>query len=173
MQTIITKYKKGSSRITAVCWNGKASAQYEHALSSEDNHAFVAEKLVAGLNKSGRVKWAVIKAAPMPDNGWCFIVDYVPDVPPMHMAITVKFLSATDTKPARMKAFSWLVKKGIMVDYSSAISDASDIQQCARFAADVMLEAINDIAAEHQCQYAIADYVQTFDGDRLFTLKGV
>lgn len=172
MQSIITKYRSGSRSISAKCWNGQTTLAYDLALNSEDNHKAAAEKLVSILNKGRNVSWGIVSSAPLLDNGqWIFIINYVPDVPPMHMSITVKFLPCTNTKPARMKVFSWLYEKGFEVAYSPNIADASDIYQCALYAANKMLEEVNGVAFEHNCEYRIKDYVHTFDGNRVFTLE--
>lgn len=72
-----------------------------------------------------------------------------------------------------MRAYSWLVPRGIKVNYSPRVADGSDIQANARYAAGIMLDRINEICREggDLLGWKIADYVQLYDGDRLFTLK--
>lgn len=177
MQSIITKYSNG--KVMAKSFTGWVKVNYDAALSSEQNHRAAADKMTAKMNVGKSVKWKIMCSAPSvpgvrgTDNGWCFIIDYVPDVPPMHMSITVKFIGATNTKAARMKVFSWLFPKGFYVGYSPLIGDCSDIQACARFAANEMLERIKYAARDHGFNYELVDYVRTYDGNRLFTLRGV
>ena len=88
----------------------------------------------------------------------------------MAMSITVKFLPATNTLPARMRVFSWLTKPTVVNYPARAGFDASDIQACARYAANVALSQINEICAEHGVSWALGQYLETYDGDRVFGL---
>lgn len=177
MQTINTKYHNG--KIIATSWNGWTRSEYDAALSSEQNHRSAAEKLIIKLNKGRSMEWGIVNSAPAvpgvrgKDNGWTFIIGYVPEVAPAHMSITVKFCSATNKGPAYMHAYSWLVPRGIKVYYSPRVADGSDIQANARYAAGIMLDRINEICREggDLLGWKIADYVQLYNGDRLFTLK--
>jgi hypothetical protein len=178
MQTITTHYKNG--RIYAKSWNGWVKADFDAALSSEANHRAAADKLVKKLNANKSVSWRVKCSAPgVPglrgaDGGWVFIIEYAPAVAPCHMSITVKFMAGTNTGPAYMRAYSWLFPKGVKVHYSADVANGSDIQGNARYAAGVMLGMINEKCAEGDftpgLAWALADYVELYNGDRLFTL---
>lgn len=172
MHTIITVYSRGG--IMAKCWNGSARSEYDAALSAEENHRAAAQKLVDKLNENRAVSWGIHSAAPMPKHGeWAFMIEYVPDVAPLHMSILVRFMPSTNSGPAYMKTHSWLFDKGQRVNYSPAVADGSDIQANARYAAERELERINESVREHGdlIGYALDQYVQLPDGDRLFTLK--
>ncbi|ECE9169152.1 hypothetical protein EWK14_21555 [Salmonella enterica subsp. enterica serovar Stanley] len=177
MQTINTNYHNG--KIIARSWNGWTRSEYDAELSSEQNHRAAAEKLIIKLNKGRSMEWGIVNSAPSvpgvrgKDNGWTFIIGYVPEVAPLDMSITVKFCPATNKGPAFMRAYSWLVPRGIKVNYSPRVADGSDIQANARYAAGIMLDRINEICREggDLLGWKIADYVQLYDGDRLFTLK--
>lgn len=176
MQTIHTKYSNG--KIMAKSWNGWTRSEYDAALSSEANHRAAAEKLIARLNKGRDLEWGIVNSAPAvpgvrdTDNGWIFIIGYAPAVPPLNMSIMVKFKPATNKGPAYMRVYSWLVPAGIRVDYSPKVADGSNIYGNALYAANIMLEKINDVCAKggDLLGWKIKDYVQTYDGDRLFTL---
>lgn len=176
MQTIHTKYSNGS--IMAKCWNGWTRSQYDAELNSEQNHRAAAEKLIAKLNANKLVRWGIMASAPAvpgvrdADNGWIFIIKHVPEVAPLQMSITVKFGPATNSGPAFMRAYSWMFPRGIKVNYSPRVADGSDIQENARYAAGVMLDRINESCKEHGdlLGYKLADYVQVYNGDRLFVL---
>lgn len=176
MQTIQTIYSNGNIR--AKCWNGWTRIEWEPAFSSEANHRAAAQKLVDKLNACRFVAWEITASAPgVPgvrnaDGGWIFIIDYKQDVAPLHMSITVRFMPSTNTGPAYMKAHSWLNPKGRKVDYSAHIGDSSDLQACARYAATMELERINSLCrvSGDLIGYKLGDYVQTYTGDRLFTL---
>lgn len=179
MQTIQTKYHNGN--IMAKSWNGWTRSEYDAALSSEENHRAAAEKLISKLNANKSVKWDIVNSAPaVPgvrglDNGWVFIIGYIPEVAPLHMSIMVKFKPATNKGPAYMRVYSWLVPNGIKVHYSPKVADGSDIHANALYAANIMLDKINKVCAGSgdNLGWMIKDYVQTYDGDRLFTLKSV
>lgn len=171
MQTIQTKYSNG--RVRAACWNGSCRIDADPALSSEANHRAAAEKLVAKLNANRNVSWGIVCSAPSVGDGWTFIIDYVPDIRPLNMSITVKFMPATNTGPAYMRVYSWLKPKGIKVHYSPKVADGCDIQGHALYAANIMLDEINRQCEETRAgiKYGISEYVMTYDGDRLFTVK--
>lgn len=174
MQTIHTKYSNGS--IMAKCWNGWTRSQYDAELNSEQNHRAAAEKLIVKLNANKLVKWGIMASAPAvpgvrdADNGWIFIIKHVPEVAPLQMSITVKFIESTNTRPARMRVYSWLFPTGMTIHYPAGLS--ADIQENARYAAGVMLEKINESCKEHGdlLGYTLADYVQLYNGDRLFVI---
>lgn len=174
MQTIHTKYSNGS--IMAKCWNGWTRSQYDAELNSEQNHRVAAEKLIAKLNANKLVKWGIMASAPAvpgvrdADNGWIFIIKHIPEVAPLQMSITVRFIESTNTRPARMRVYSWLFPAGMTIHYPAGLS--ADIQENARYAAGVMLDRINESCKEHGdlLGYKLADYVQVYNGDRLFVL---
>lgn len=174
MQTIHTKYSNGS--IMAKCWNGWTRSQYDAELNSEQNHRAAAEKLINKLNANKLVKWGIMASAPAvpgvrdADNGWIFIIKHVPEVAPLQMSITVRFIESTNTRPARMRVYSWLFPAGVTIHYPAGLS--ADIQENARYAAGVMLDRINESCKEHgdMLGYKLADYVQVYNGDRLFVL---
>lgn len=174
MQTIITKRNGASSVVVASSWNGKARHTFDLALSSEANHRAAAEKLVAQLNakRPGLIAWGIKCSAPMPGDGWAFMIEYVPDIAPMHMSIVVRFSPSTNTQPAHMKVSSWLNPRALRVNYAN-IDCGADIQGNARYAAELELQRINGSCREHgdKIGYALDQYVQLPDGDRLFTLK--
>lgn len=174
MQTIHTKYSNGS--IMAKCWNGWTRSQYDAELNSEQNHRAAAEKLINKLNANKLVKWGIMASAPAvpgvrdADNGWIFIIKHVPEVAPLQMSITVRFIESTNTRPARMRVYSWLFPAGVTIHYPAGLS--ADIQENARYAAGIMLDKINESCKEHgdMLGYTLADYVQVYNGDRLFVL---
>lgn len=174
MQTIHTKYSNGS--IMAKCWNGWTRSQYDAELNSEQNHRAAAEKLIAKLNANKLVKWGIMASAPAvpgvrdTDNGWIFIIKHIPEVAPLQMSITVKFIESTNTRPARMRVYSWLFPAGMTIHYPAGLS--ADIQENARYAAGIMLDKINESCKEHgdMLGYKLADYVQVYNGDRLFVI---
>lgn len=174
MQTIHTKYSNGS--IMAKSWNGWTRSQYDAELNSEQNHRAAAEKLIAKLNANKLVKWGIMASAPAvpgvrdSDNGWIFIIKHVPEVAPLQMSITVRFIESTNTRRARMRVYSWLFPAGMTIHYPAGLS--ADIQENARYAAGVMLDRINESCREHGdlLGYRLADYVQVYNGDRLFVL---
>lgn len=174
MQAIHTKYSNGS--IMAKCWNGWTRSQYDAELNSEQNHRAAAEKLINKLNANKLVKWGIMASAPAvpgvrdADNGWIFIIKHVPEVAPLQMSITVRFIASTNTRPARMRVYSWLFPAGMTIHYPAGLS--ADIQENARYAAGIMLDKINESCKEHGdlLGYKLADYVQVYNGDRLFVL---
>lgn len=174
MQTIHTKYSNGS--IMAKSWNGWTRSQYDAELNSEQNHRAAAEKLINKLNANKRVKWGIMASAPAvpgvrdADNGWIFIIKHIPEVAPLQMSITVRFIESTNARPARMRVYSWLFPAGMTIHYPAGLS--ADIQENARYAAGVMLDRINESCKEHGdlLGYKLADYVQVYNGDRLFVL---
>lgn len=177
MQTIQTIYSNG--KIRAKSWNGWVAVQSDNALSSEANHRAAAEKLVAKLNANKLVSWEIKSSAPgVPglrgaDGGWVFIIGYKPEVEPLHMSILVRFIPSTNTRPARMTTSSWLNPRARTVYYTN-LPCGAEIQGNARYAAELELERINAACREHNDYkgYALDQYVQLPDGDRLFTLKG-
>lgn len=175
MQTIQTMYSNGYIR--AKCWNGWTRTEYDAALSSEQNHRAAAEKLIAKLNANKSVSWGILVSAPAvpgvrdTDNGWVFIIGYIPEIAPMYMSITVRFMPGTNNGPAYMKVFSWLFPNGMRVNYSRDI-DPTDTQQAARAAAAIMLERINEKTAESGIDgYRLHEYIQAYNGDRVFSLR--
>lgn len=175
MQTINTIYSNG--HIRAKSWNGWIRVQYDPELNSEQNHRAAAEKLVAKLNTNKMVQWAIKASAPSvpgvrgADNGWTFIIGYVPEIAPMYMSITVRFMPSTNTRAAHMKVFSWLYPRGRTVNYTN-LACGADIQGNARWAAETELQRINASCREHgdHLGYKLGDYVQTYNEDRLFTV---
>lgn len=174
MQTIQTIYRNGN--VIAKCWIGGTKSQFDAQLSSEGNHKAAAEKLIKKLNANKSPQWEIKASAPAvpgvrgANNGWVFMIGYVPESVPTHMSITVRFMGATNTGPAYMKAHSWLRPNGLKVNYSPKVADGSDIQANARYAAETLLEVMNAECASHGVKWAIKDYVETYNGDRLFTL---
>lgn len=175
MQTINTKYSNG--KIIAKCWHGWTRSEYDAELNSEMNHRAAAEKLIAKLNANKSVSWGIVASAPAvpgvrgADNGWTFIIGYIPEVAPMYMSITVRFMPSTNTRAAHMKVFSWLYPRGRAVHYTN-LACGADIQGNARYAAETELKRINDSCREHgdNLGYKLGDYVQTYNEDRLFTV---
>jgi hypothetical protein len=176
MQTITTHYHNGS--VMAKSWNGWVRSEYDHSVSAEINHRSAAEKLLVKLNARPNVSWEIVASAPgVPgvrgtDGGWVFIIGYKADTLDLNMSITVRFMGATNTGPAYMKAHSWLFPKGLKVHYSPKIADASDIYQCARFAAEQMLSLINEKAGG-VCKWGLSAYLEDYKGDRVFSLRSV
>lgn len=89
----------------------------------------------------------------------------------MAMAITVKFLGSTNTQPARMRVYSWLTAPQTVNYPSHTVCDGSDIESCARYAAGVALEQINERCKENAVVWTLDQYLETYDGNRHFTLK--
>lgn len=170
MQTITTKYSNGN--ITARSWNGSARIQSDCALSSEENHRAAADKLVAKLNKDKSVSWGIVVCAPAVKDGWTFIIDYVTDVKPLNMTITVEFKPCTNTHQAYMKAYSWLFPRGVKVNYAAWPGvDWSSTAVCAEVAARVMLDKINaECRASGIAGYKLGAYGQLPNDDRVFML---
>lgn len=91
----------------------------------------------------------------------------------MTMAITVKFLGATNTSPARMRAFSPLTKKGVTVHYPSVCNfDTTSCRECAEYCAQVYLDKLNN-EDEHfrKNPLKVGDVFETYDGNRVVTIK--
>lgn len=89
----------------------------------------------------------------------------------MAIAITVKFLSGTNTTPPRMRAYCRLAKP-VTVNYPAVGNfDMSDIEACARYAAGVMLVQVNEECADHGAVWALDQYIESYDGNRHFSLK--
>lgn len=176
MQTIHTIYSNG--HIRAKSWNGWVRVSYDAALSSEQNHRAAAEKMIAKLNANKSVSWGIVASAPAvpgvrgQDNGWTFIIGYVPEYAPCFMTITIRFMPGTNTGPAYMKAHSWLFPAGVKVHYSTKECKPGDTQGAARYAAGVMLAMINEKVKESGCPaYKMGDYAQDYKEDRIFTLR--
>jgi len=89
----------------------------------------------------------------------------------MAMSITVKFLPGTNTQPARMRVFSWLTSPKTVYYPAVGSFDGSDIEGCARYAAQIALEAVNARCAENGVSWALDQYIETYNGDRVFSLK--
>ena len=170
MQTITTKYvcsAQGQGRVSVKTQYGNKRVLWDDALNSEQNHRAAVEKVIAGINADRGLRFYVVNSAPLPNSsGWAFMIDRVPDVAPLQMSITVRFC------PAFMRAYSWMFPRGIKVNYSPRVADGSDIQENARYAAGVMLDRINESCKEHGdlLGYKLADYVQVYNGDRLFVI---
>lgn len=170
MQTITTKYKNGN--ITAKCWNGSVRVQSDCGLSSEENHRAAAEKLIAKLNKNKSVSWGIVVSAPAVGDGWTFIIDYMPEVKPLNMTITVVFKPCTNTQAAYMKAYSWLFPRGVKVNYAAWPGvDWHSTEGCAKYAAGVMLDMVNEECKKTGITgYKLGDYGQLPNDDRVFML---
>lgn len=176
MQTITTNYTcsaQGQGRVNVHTWYGRKKVLWDDALNSEQNHRAAVEQVIAGINKDRGTRFYIVNSAPLPGpGGWAFMIDQYHDVAPQQMSITVKFCPATNSGPAFMRAYSWLFPRGIKVNYSPRVADGSNIQENARYAAGIMLENINESCKEHgdMLGYKLADYVQLYNGDRLFVL---
>lgn len=175
MHTIQTTYSNGNIR--AKCWNGAVRYESDYELTSEQNHRAAAQKLVDKLNANRNVSWAIVASAPgVPsaknDGGWVFFIDYAPEVAPLYMSITVRFMPSTNTRPAHMKVFSWLNPGGKTIYYTN-LDCGAEIQGNARYAAGIELERINASAKEHGdlIGYKLGDYIEAYNGDRIFSLK--
>lgn len=89
----------------------------------------------------------------------------------MAIAITVKFLPGTNSNPARMRGYSPLTK-ALTVHYPAGNAfDASDLEACARYAAEQVLLRINGISQTYGETWALDQYIETYDGSRHFSLK--
>lgn len=172
MQSITTKYNGQSSSISAKSWNGSCRLNVDSGMSSEENHHAAAQKLVNKLNQNKKVSWAIASSAPLPGDGWVFLIEYVQQVAPLHMSIMVRFMPSTNTRPGHMKTSSWLNPRAKTVYYAN-LPCGAEIQGNARWAAEQELERINASCREDGdlIGYALDQYVQLPDGDRLFTLK--
>ena len=176
MRSITTKFKtsaSGQGRIYVKSQYGNIRILYDDALNSEQNHQAAAVAMLAKIKSMRDVDWQIVTSAPLPDadGGWVFMVDRVPEYVPCFMTITVRFMPGTNTGPAYMKAHSWLFPAGVKVHYSRDIQPG-DIHGAALYAANVMLDLINDHAKDTGCApYKIGEYAQDYKEDRIFTLR--
>lgn len=174
MQTITTKYvcsAQGQGRVSVISQYGNKRVLWDDALNSEQNHRAAVEKVIAGINADRGLRFHVVNSAPLPNSsGWAFMIDRAQEVAPLQMSITVRFIESTNTRPARMRVYSWLFPAGMTIHYPAGLS--ADIQENARYAAGVMLDRINESCKAHgdMLGYKLADYVQLYNGDRLFVL---
>lgn len=177
MQSITTAYKcsaSGQGRITVKSWYGKKSVLWDPALDSEDNHRQAVLSVLAAINADRDLNFVIVGSAPAPEgaDGWVFLIEQVPGFMPCWMSITVRFMPGTNSGPAYMKAFSWMFPKGVRVNYSPAVADGSDTQGNARYAAGIMLKMINEKSKESGLDgYRIAEYIQDYKEDRIFSLR--
>lgn len=178
MQSITTSYTaaaSGQGKVKVNTWYGVRRVLWDDALNSEQNHRAAVQSVLNDINAERGTRFAIVSSACAPGEkgGWVFIIDQPAEVAPLHMSILVRFMPSTNSGPAYMKTHSWLFDKGQRVNYSPAVADGSDIQANARYAAERELERINESVREHGdlIGYALDQYVQLPDGDRLFTLK--
>ncbi len=180
MQAITTTYtftNGGQGRILVESWHGKKRYNADDALNSEQNHRRAVQLYIDEMNERRRANrpgenvppFEIVTSAPLAGEGWAFMVDYAPEIAPCHMSITVRFMPGTNTRPAYMKVHSWLFPKGTTVNYSRA-TQPGDVQGAAFYAARIMLDMINDEVKDAGISYSIRDYIQTYNGDRVFSL---
>jgi len=175
MQSITTDYTvtaQGQGRVNVHTWYGFRRINWDAALDSDGNHRAAVEKVIADINKDRGTTFRIVASAPAPGPaaGWVFIIDNTPEYMPLYMTISVVFKPGTNTGPAYMKAYSWLFPKGVRVPYSP--ESGSDMAGASLYAANVMLDMINEKVKEHGLKpYVIWDYNQDYKGDRVFTLR--
>lgn len=173
MQAITTYYK--NNRMHAKCANGKTKIDFDAALSVDDNNLAAANALLDILNKARKdlPAFEIKHCAPDPYNGMIYLFGEVETIKPLRMSITVKFIPCTNTQPARMRVYSNWFKRGKTVQYNRWDNyDWETVSGCARYAADQMLAAINEHLAVNLVPtvYKLGQYIETYDGDRVFSL---
>ena len=169
MNSITTKYS--GSKYIAKSWNGSVRVQCDHELNSEQNHRAAALALVRKLNKNPLVEWEIINSAPAPDGeNWVFIIDSASARRASKQGITVRFFETTSHRKGFMRAYSWWNKGGVTVNYGNHYDEWDLISGCARHAALQELEKINEICAPHNVEWMLGDYIETFEGNRVFSL---
>lgn len=174
MQSITTLYKCGTSgqgRVLVKTWYGNKRVLWDDALNTEQNHRAAVVETLKNINAARGTRFAIVNSAPAPESvgGWIFMIDQAPEIAPCHMSITVRFMPGTNTRPAYMKVHSWLFPAGTTVNYSRETAPG-DVQGAAFYAARVMLDMINDEVKDARISYSIRDYIQTYNGDRVFSL---
>lgn len=174
MQTITTLYKAGASgqgRVQVKSQYGTKRVLWDDALNSEQNHRAAVVATLKQINEARGTRFTIINSAPHhgDNGGWVFLINQLPEVAPCHMSITVRFMPGTNTRPAYMKVHSWLCPAGVRVEYSRA-TQPGDVQGAAFYAARIMLDMINDEVKDAGISYSIRDYIQTYNGDRVFSL---
>lgn len=175
MQSIITKYSvsaSGQGSISIQSQYGRRRILWDDALNSTDNHRRAADHMCKVINDLRGTSFSVVSCAPSPgkSGGWVFLINQVPEIAPCWQSITVRFMPGTNTRSAYMKAHSWLIPAGVKVDYSRE-TKPGDVQGAAFYAAAVMLDMINDIVRDVGIKYELKDYIHTYTGDRVFSLR--
>lgn len=175
MQSITTDYTctaQGQGRVNVHTWYGVKRVNWLLELNTDENHVQAVRKVLAAINAERGTTLDIVDFAPAPGKagGYVFLVDNM-EHRPVKMSITVQFRPGTNSTSAHMRAFSWLSPKSIKTNYDAKVAPACDLQACARMAANAMLTVINDKCKENGVQWALADYVELYNGDRLFTLK--
>lgn len=169
MNSILTKYNNGS--YSAKCWNGSVRMPVDHQFNSETNHRNAALKLIRKLNENPLVDWEIVKSAPAPDGeNWVFIIDAAYHRMQSKQGITIRFIPATSRTRACMKVHSWWNLNGTRVTYDNNYQDWDSISGCARHAALIELENINSICSKNGVVWMLGDYIETFEGNRVFSL---
>lgn len=172
MQTITTLYKAGSmgqGRVQVKSQYGTKRVLWDDAMNSEQNHRAAVVATLKQINAARGTRFTIVSSAPHHTDGWVFLINQIPEVAPCHMSITVRFMPGTNTRPAYMKVHSWLCPAGVRVEYSRA-TQPGDVQGAAFYAARIMLDMINDEVKDAGISYSIRDYIQTYNGDRVFSL---
>lgn len=177
MQSITTTYKAGATgqgRVMVKTWYGNKRVLWDDALNTEENHRAAVLSVLADINADRGTRFNIVNSAPAPESvgGWVFLIDQVPEFMPLYMSVTVRFMPATNKGAAYMKVFSWLFPRGVRVNYAAGVADGSDIQGHARYAAGIMLQMINEQCKESGIAgYRINEYIQGYNGDRIFSLR--
>lgn len=173
MQTITTLYKAGSTgqgRVQVKSQYGTKRVLWDDALNSEQNHRRAVVATLKQINAARGTTFTIVNSAPHHTDGWVFLINQIPESMPLYMSITVRFMPGTNKGPAYMKVFSWLFPNGLKVNYSASIG--YETQDNARYAAGIMLDAINEKAKESGLSgYRINEYIQAYNGDRVFSLR--
>lgn len=175
MQSILTYFK--NNRMYAKCARGKTKINFDAALSNEENNRAVAQKMldVLNANREGKAPFELKHSAPEPSNynGYVWLFDVTETKKPLHMSITVKFLPCSRTMPARMRVYSWQFPRGKTIHYGRWDGfDWETTSGSALYAALEMLGMINEHLYQNNvpCVYKLGQYIETFDGDRVFSL---
>jgi hypothetical protein len=175
MQTITTLYKAGASgqgRVQVKSQYGTKRVLWDDALNSEQNHRAAVVATLDQINAARGTRFTIVNSAPhhADNGGWVFLINQAPEIAPCYMSITVRFMPGTNTRPAYMKVHSWVFPKGTTVNYSRETAPG-DVQGAAFYAARVMLDMINDEVKDAGISYSLGDYIQTYDQDRVFSLR--
>lgn len=176
MQTITTLYKAGATgqgRVQVKSQYGTKRVLWDDALNSEQNHRAAVLTALDAINKDRGTRFEIINSAPhhADNGGWIFLINQAPEIAPCYQSITVRFMPGTNTQPPYMKAHSWLFPKGVKVEYSPRECQPGDIQGAAFYAARVMLDMINDGVKSAGISYRLGEYLNTYTGDRVFSLR--
>ena len=177
MQTITTLYKSrasGQGYVQVKSQYGTMRVLWDDALNSEQNHRAAVVETIKAINVARGTSFTIVNSAPHhgDNGGWVFLINQIPDSMPLYMSITVRFMPGTNKGPAYMKVFSWLFPNGLKVNYSASIG--YETQDNARYAAGIMLTAINAKVKESGIEgYRINEYIQAYNGDRIFSLRSL